>query len=485
MKQLVCEMCGSTDLLKDGGVFVCQSCGCKYTVEEARKMMVEGVVEVQGTVSIDNTVDVQGTVQVDNTANVERYLANARRAKEKQDWEEVEKYYNMVEQNDPDNIEAIFYSAYAKARQSLLDGDIFKREAAFKVLENCISVIDDHYQISRGDENRAVIEGMAKDLIEIMTCNFANRANTKAKTSVLFAGLIRGFAESIGNIARVDDHAYLHQCVADVLSIVPQIEWPTLSSSLEIAKSTGETRRSELAKVALLEMRFNEAYWLTHASEYEGLISERDEVSAKMEQLRESIEMLPESTRLAGLKEDEASLKARLSGLGMFKGKEKAAIRSQLETLATQIKQADQAKNEASSDIEREIEACAARSAEIDAQLAATKPEMPGDLYAEFSARQTECREAYFTAHPDKKSEFDDAEKELDAAFKAHREALKELGASNYASKGKQADAQKKVERTQKRLDEAKAARDALAFDVYAALRSDEYVQTKLSQYGD
>ena len=37
MKQLVCEMCGSNDLVKDNGLFVCQSCGCKYTVEEAKK----------------------------------------------------------------------------------------------------------------------------------------------------------------------------------------------------------------------------------------------------------------------------------------------------------------------------------------------------------------------------------------------------------------------------------------------------------------
>lgn len=37
MKQLTCEMCGSTDLMKQEGVFVCQSCGCKYSVEEARK----------------------------------------------------------------------------------------------------------------------------------------------------------------------------------------------------------------------------------------------------------------------------------------------------------------------------------------------------------------------------------------------------------------------------------------------------------------
>ena len=44
MKQLTCEMCGSTDLMKQDGVFVCQSCGTKYSVEEAKKMMVEGTV---------------------------------------------------------------------------------------------------------------------------------------------------------------------------------------------------------------------------------------------------------------------------------------------------------------------------------------------------------------------------------------------------------------------------------------------------------
>ena len=44
MKQIKCEMCGGNDLVKQDGVFVCQSCGCKYTLEEARKLMVEGTV---------------------------------------------------------------------------------------------------------------------------------------------------------------------------------------------------------------------------------------------------------------------------------------------------------------------------------------------------------------------------------------------------------------------------------------------------------
>ena len=54
MKELTCEMCGSTNVVKQDGVFVCQACGTKYSVEEAKKIM-EGKVEVTGTVSIDNS----------------------------------------------------------------------------------------------------------------------------------------------------------------------------------------------------------------------------------------------------------------------------------------------------------------------------------------------------------------------------------------------------------------------------------------------
>ena len=59
MKQLTCEMCGSTDLMKQDGVFVCQSCGTKYSIEEAKKMMVEGTVNVAGTVKVDSEKKIQ------------------------------------------------------------------------------------------------------------------------------------------------------------------------------------------------------------------------------------------------------------------------------------------------------------------------------------------------------------------------------------------------------------------------------------------
>lgn len=149
MKQLTCEMCGSTDIAKQDGFFVCQTCGMKYSVEDAKKMMIEG------------TVDVQGTVKVDNSAFVEKYLANARRAKQKEDWPETEKYYNMVEQNDPTNIEAIFYSTFARVKSALLEAESKdKRQGVFNILVKGVSIIDDNYDNKKEEHQKLLFEIM-------------------------------------------------------------------------------------------------------------------------------------------------------------------------------------------------------------------------------------------------------------------------------------------------------------------------------------
>ena len=41
MKQIVCEVCGSNDLVKEDGCFICQYCGAKYSPEEAKRLIVE------------------------------------------------------------------------------------------------------------------------------------------------------------------------------------------------------------------------------------------------------------------------------------------------------------------------------------------------------------------------------------------------------------------------------------------------------------
>ncbi len=123
MKQLTCEMCGGTDLMKQDGVFVCQSCGTRYSVEEAKKMMVEGTIDVSGS-----------TVKVDTSDELTNLYQIARRARDDGNSESAAKYYDMILVKDPTSWEAQFYSVYFQVSTCKV-GEI---ENASITLANCL-----------------------------------------------------------------------------------------------------------------------------------------------------------------------------------------------------------------------------------------------------------------------------------------------------------------------------------------------------------
>lgn len=127
MKQLTCEMCGGTDLIKQDGVFVCQSCGCKYSVEEAKKMMIEGTVDVSGS-----------TVRLDNTSNIENYLKLAENAFSANNNKEAESYSNKILEINPNYYKAWLIKGKVAGWQSSLDKSrIFESIECFeKAVEN-------------------------------------------------------------------------------------------------------------------------------------------------------------------------------------------------------------------------------------------------------------------------------------------------------------------------------------------------------------
>lgn len=208
MNRLTCEMCNSTDVVKQDGFFVCQSCGTKYSIEEAKKMMIEG------------TVDVQGTVKVDNTAFVEKYLANARRAYEKEDWEEVEKYYNMVEQNAPNNMEAVFFSAYGKAMLSMTDNDYYKRQQKFTVLIKSISVINDYFEITNEDKPM-VLNKIADAIVKMYNVTYVyntQAAGVGGRTWMqnLLNNVKNGYVTELNQILAVHNEPYIQEVLNKV-----------------------------------------------------------------------------------------------------------------------------------------------------------------------------------------------------------------------------------------------------------------------------
>ena len=123
MKRLTCEMCGSTDLIKQDGVFVCQSCGVKYSVEEARKLLVE----------IEGKVDVSGsTIKIDKSNEVDNLLIIARRARDEGNYGRAASNYDDILKIQPNHWEANFYRSYCSA----LEGRIIDIPANLKITAN-------------------------------------------------------------------------------------------------------------------------------------------------------------------------------------------------------------------------------------------------------------------------------------------------------------------------------------------------------------
>lgn len=62
MKQIVCEVCGSHEFTKDEELFVCDFCRTKFSSVDVQKMMVEGTVEVAGTVRVDRASETHNLI---------------------------------------------------------------------------------------------------------------------------------------------------------------------------------------------------------------------------------------------------------------------------------------------------------------------------------------------------------------------------------------------------------------------------------------
>lgn len=95
MKALVCEICGSNDVVKQEELFVCQHCGTNYSPEEARKIV--------------------GLVAVDRSAEIKNMIILARRAMDEGNAAAAAEYFGRAVEADPLNGEMVFDQAWCAA----------------------------------------------------------------------------------------------------------------------------------------------------------------------------------------------------------------------------------------------------------------------------------------------------------------------------------------------------------------------------------
>ncbi len=167
MKAMVCEMCSSNDLVKQDGMFVCQHCGTKYTVEEAKKLM--------------------GTVKIDKTEETEKLLVLARRARDEQNCENAEKYYGMILQEDPNSWEATFFQVYFRSMQCrIMDIENAARSVANNI-NTTIKMISEMSNIDERSKALDIVISYSEIIATMLSASAVNHYREHKKASVAYS----------------------------------------------------------------------------------------------------------------------------------------------------------------------------------------------------------------------------------------------------------------------------------------------------------
>ena len=123
MKAIKCELCGSTDVIKQEGLYVCQHCRTKYAPEEAKKLLVDS------------------PIRIDNSGYIENYLEIAKQALAAGNGSEAESYCNKILEIDPGNTEAWRMKGNAVVKQSSLGSIRFLEASTYFI--KAISLTDE------------------------------------------------------------------------------------------------------------------------------------------------------------------------------------------------------------------------------------------------------------------------------------------------------------------------------------------------------
>ena len=132
MQAINCENCGGSDFKRTATGYVCNYCNSIY-----RK----------------------------SGLDMEDILLSARRAKDKEDWEDAERYYDLLELYAPTNIEAIFYSAYCKIRHCASNEKFAGIQNAYSVLNNSVDLLSENYIVC--EENKELIGQMSGNILSL------------------------------------------------------------------------------------------------------------------------------------------------------------------------------------------------------------------------------------------------------------------------------------------------------------------------------
>lgn len=376
MKRLTCEMCGSTDLMKQDGVFVCQSCGTKYSVEEAKKMMVEGTVEVTGTVRVDDSAV--------KKEQINNYLEMAKTALDGEDIEGVVSYCDRILEIDRDNYEAWILKAKAAGWGSTLK-DI-KVPQALTAAKRAVNLAPDSQKYEVASEVYYAIKAQVVGLLVIaQRMPGTSGCEYILKVMQQWQSVLVGIPYLSKNLMEKEIKDCQQLCENSKSAFAPSARLiystyfafnhnvsfdKTFRDALADKIKLEESREAEFKAKAEAEAEARKiSYWNTHAAEKTAFETEKVALAERVDTLTKELEVLPENSTVKQLESQIATLKKEKDSLGLFKGKEKKAIQEQIDSLNGRLTTANTAKNNAVAPIQAEIDNLNKRIKEIETEL--------------------------------------------------------------------------------------------------------------------
>lgn len=384
MKQLTCEMCGSTDLIKDGGVFVCQSCGTKYSIEEAKKMMVEG------------TVEIVGTVRIDNSSSYDKFIGLARDAFEDSRYEGAYDYCSKALDVNAENSEMILLQGL-----SLLG----KEEFGKNIPVGCTNAVNTYLEKMSSFEWGAETAQEFATAMEYVksVCNY-KISELDAKIAEIRVDLrpTRGALDILADFGspafvvsqnqaedkRIELHNKQVQGKIDAVQAKVNTIVGFQKEAIEQMSALSKTKSKEAAK-----KRFDE-YWAAHVDEKNALECEKKILEEQISQNNASfaaqknayekeINSIPEAKDFTELEEKAKKLAADKKALGIFKGKEKKSIQMQIDEIEVKKAQAGKVVSNKTNELQQKIHAAQEEIRKKNAPLLTRIKEIESELTKE------------------------------------------------------------------------------------------------------
>ena len=377
MKALICELCGGNNIIKDDGYFVCQNCGTKYTLEEARKMMIEGTVNVQGTVTIDHSSDADNILKnADTTFATKNYKA-------------AFELYSQALNIDPDNTHAILFRALCSGWQSSVkDCRIVEVDRASKfaielqhkkysdqkpyfdfcndlaynvsLLLNAISKMYLKYY----DNAVSLNNGVAPRALELLH----NGTNQCCKVS---ANVILNIISDVTDYSYSNDGLWniLRDMANNCLVYKCNAKMPKDPNDQKLVEKTNSIRAKAKYDISEKKAQTINDYWEKHSSEKDALESERTRLVSSISALENKRNNLPLCSTKIFIEQKINNLIKERNSLSFFKNKEKKEIQAQIDDEQAKLNEIIIKLEAPLLEIDSQIDSANNRIAEIDLEL--------------------------------------------------------------------------------------------------------------------